>query len=726
MGTTQTNGTVVSFGNTPQAKDDTLTGLYENSANVIYFDVMANDLAGNAKYLWSLDDSISAGGIRPTDLLTQDLARTEALSTDHSLNGAKIWITADGKVGYDPNYWSAGFKTSLDALPAGGHLTDTFTYAIRMANGALSWATATVQIAGTNDAPVAVADVNGADVVTESGVNPGNTAFPGDPSAIGNVLTNDTDVDTGAVLTVAQVNGLAANVGFAVTGTYGALTLNADGSWSYALDNTDTDTNKLAQDQVVTDVFTYTVTDEHGATSSTSLTITITGTNDAPVIDVDGVASYTTGGAAVAIDNTITITDVDNTTLTGATIAITGNFQSGDSLNFVNQPPITGSYNGLTGVLTLTGLASLAAYEAAIESVTFSSTSGSTATRTVSYTVNDGTANSATDTATVNVLTGNHTPTDLKLIANLAVGDSLPGTGATIGTFVAVDPDIGDTFTYGLLAGDASTFKVNVSTGALTLLSNLGNNADYALDIQVKDSGGAAYTETFHIITGSGTGETLPSGGTGLGTDDVLYGFNNNDLILGGIGDDTLFGQDGDDTLNGGTGTNVLVGGAGSDTLVYTNSTSTYDGSDNKDNVLTDKNSGDTLDISSVSSLDLTAIDNSHFKGLETINMHNIGAPVAQTLTLNTSDVIDFGTGTFDPSGAFPNLDAVRIDGDAGDVVNLSKGAGEWIDISGIISNEPTGYKVYAFDTVVGGGAGTGTVTGYAIIDTDVTVNSVA
>ena len=51
------------------------------------------------------------------------------------------------------------------------------------ANGATSTATLTITITGTNDAPVAVADTNGGDAVSESGVNPGNTPFAGDPSA---------------------------------------------------------------------------------------------------------------------------------------------------------------------------------------------------------------------------------------------------------------------------------------------------------------------------------------------------------------------------------------------------------------------------------------------------------------------------------------------------------------------------------------------------------------
>ena len=67
----------VSFGNTPQAKDDyLLAGLTEDSTGIVCLDVMANDLGGNAKTLWSLDNGIS-GGVgndlsRPVDLLTQD------------------------------------------------------------------------------------------------------------------------------------------------------------------------------------------------------------------------------------------------------------------------------------------------------------------------------------------------------------------------------------------------------------------------------------------------------------------------------------------------------------------------------------------------------------------------------------------------------------------------------------------------------------------------------
>src|SRR6185369_224928 len=162
-----------SFSNTPQAKDDfftaALTGLTEDVLKLVYLDVMANDLGGNAKFLFSLDNSVSSGGSSPTDLMTQDTVRVEATSTDTSLNGAKIWITTDGKVGYDATTLTVAFKTQLAALHAGQFLTDTFTYAIRLANGTLSWATATVQLAGAEDAATVTGSATEDTTVFEAG-----------------------------------------------------------------------------------------------------------------------------------------------------------------------------------------------------------------------------------------------------------------------------------------------------------------------------------------------------------------------------------------------------------------------------------------------------------------------------------------------------------------------------------------------------------------------------
>ena len=77
---------------------------------------------------------------------------------------------------------------TVQALNVGQTLTDTFT--ATTVDGTAKVVTITIN--GSNDTPAAAADNNAGDPVTESGVNPGNTPFAGDPSAAGNVLTNDT------------------------------------------------------------------------------------------------------------------------------------------------------------------------------------------------------------------------------------------------------------------------------------------------------------------------------------------------------------------------------------------------------------------------------------------------------------------------------------------------------------------------------------------------------
>jgi len=69
-------------------------------------------------------------------------------------HGAKVWIIPDGKSWLLRCNAVQRFLAELQHLPAGKYLADTFIYAIGLRNGALSWARATVQIDGANDAPV--------------------------------------------------------------------------------------------------------------------------------------------------------------------------------------------------------------------------------------------------------------------------------------------------------------------------------------------------------------------------------------------------------------------------------------------------------------------------------------------------------------------------------------------------------------------------------------------
>src|SRR5205823_262426 len=104
-----------------------------------------------------------------------------------------------------------------------------------------------------------------------------------------------------------------------------------------------------------------------------------------PVLAGSPGLNYTENQAATAIDTVVTVSDVDSSNLTGATVSITANFVAGeDVLGFTAQPGISGAYNASTGVLTLSGAASVANYQAALHSVTYfnSSDNPSGATRT--------------------------------------------------------------------------------------------------------------------------------------------------------------------------------------------------------------------------------------------------------------------------------------------------------------------------------------------------------
>jgi len=120
---------------------------------------------------------------------------------------------------------------------------------------------------------------------------------------------------------------------------------------------------------------------------------------------------YAPGGPPVPINLQIAVTDT--AMLTGATVKIASGFFIGDNLNFTNQNGITGSYNTFTGVLTLTGAASAATYQAALQSITFTSSNGNPTNsgaddyRTVDWTVTDGTpSNTITSAIVVEILDG--------------------------------------------------------------------------------------------------------------------------------------------------------------------------------------------------------------------------------------------------------------------------------------------------------------------------------
>lgn len=145
-------------------------------------------------------------------------------------------------------------------------------------------AAGTLSIAITDDVPVAIDDV---DIVQAGGggLADGNV-LTGVGGADGNASdgTADTQGADIAAVTAVSFGGASGFVDGATAGAYGTLTLNGDGSYSYALDNGNPDVIGLDGSESLTEVFEYTITDADGDESLATLTITIRGRDDVVVI----------------------------------------------------------------------------------------------------------------------------------------------------------------------------------------------------------------------------------------------------------------------------------------------------------------------------------------------------------------------------------------------------------------------------------------------------------
>ncbi|MFJ5282784.1 tandem-95 repeat protein, partial [Pseudomonas sp. NPDC088429] len=216
-----------------------------------------------------------------------------------------------------------------------------------------------------------------------------------DTSIIVDVLANDTFENAGRV--ISAIDGQAIAVNGSVTVTNGTVTLINDAGQQ-----------KLsfmpAADYSGTATFSYSVS-SGGVAETANVTITITAVGDAPRIDLDSstagsnyTANYDQGG--VYLGNLITVSDPENNNLTSMTVTLTGATVADRLWLSTAVTGITSSYNVATGVLTLTGNATLTVYQAALNNVLFESTSATTAPRTITFSAISGTVPTASNLAT--------------------------------------------------------------------------------------------------------------------------------------------------------------------------------------------------------------------------------------------------------------------------------------------------------------------------------------
>lgn len=321
-------------------------------------------------------------------------------------------VAADGSFTYTPNAGFAG--------------TDSFTCSVSDGTGS---STATVTITVTNSAPVAVADSYAVEKNKQLTVTAGG------------VLANDSDAD-GDVITAVKVTGPA----------HGTLALSANGAFTY------TPTAGFSG----TDSFTYKASD--GSLTSSTVTVTITVMNHAPV----------------AAAQTLSLQEGATKTVT-----LTGTDADGDALTFrVVTRPAHGTLSGTAPKLTYTP----SKYYYGVDTFTF--------------VANDGAADSAAATVTFNIAHVNHAPTAtgktvnaventplvIVLLGNDVDGDTLlyqvvaqpkHGTLSGLAPNLTYAPAAGytgsDSFTYkvsdGVLTSSVATISIQVASATLKAVS---------------------------------------------------------------------------------------------------------------------------------------------------------------------------------------------------------------------------------------------------------------
>jgi len=251
-----------------------------------------------------------------------------------------LLLNPDGSYTYvvdNDNLRVQALRTPLNTL------TETFTYRIRDLFGATNNATLTIVIVGANDNPLAQDDSTlaveaGGTFNGTPGVNPG-----------GNVLSNDRDIDSGDTKTVTDIRtgseaagGTFTTLGAtqSLSGLYGTLTINADGTYSYAVDNNLAAVQALKVGDSLVETFTYRMRDTAGATDIAQLSIRIDGAWDAPVANDDVALAVADNGKGNAINPTRNVLPNDTDVDQGDSLVVTGirfgTEAAGGSLGLVN------------------------------------------------------------------------------------------------------------------------------------------------------------------------------------------------------------------------------------------------------------------------------------------------------------------------------------------------------------------------------------------------------
>ncbi|WP_284079644.1 VCBS domain-containing protein [Acinetobacter nosocomialis] len=412
-------------------------------------------------------DAVKLGG---HTLTTADQTFSDGLTARYEYNSA----TGTGTIHY---------SYTLPANTSGDNTNATFAVEVTDIDGDKT-ASGDLVINIIDDAPVAKPDTNS---ITEDSVpNPvsGNVLTGGVSSGDtadtqGADKANVSGVQAGTVASGEHVANGALNT--AVNGEYGILILRADGSYTYQLNNNNTDVNALKDNQSLQDVFSYTITDGDGDKSTATITITINGhTDGAPNVVITDHNGSALGANSIAenattpVQGEFTVNAADG--LKSITIGVTTILTS-ELLGLSPTTPKT--IIGTQGTLTLTD------YDPVTGKVSYSYQQSGTSKN------HSGGDSSVSDSFPI-IVTDNADESSVATDLVILITDTAPEAKADTGT----------------VTEDGTALEGNVITGGSS------NSADVA------DRLGADATQVTGVSKGSSTTEQTDNvGGTGLAGD---------------------------------------------------------------------------------------------------------------------------------------------------------------------------------------------------------------
>ena len=169
---------------------------------------------------------------------------------------------------------------------------ESFTITLDDGHGGTITKQIDVTITGTDQRPVANNDTNWAkeDTSLTAQGNVLNTIeHNGAPSGASFSDNADADLDGDPLTVSALQGGTFDGTTFTKIGTYGHIHIDrTTGAYTYTLTKNQANVQALTKDQQVTDTFTYTISDGQGGFAQANITVTVFGTNDAPVVASTG------------------------------------------------------------------------------------------------------------------------------------------------------------------------------------------------------------------------------------------------------------------------------------------------------------------------------------------------------------------------------------------------------------------------------------------------------